>query len=177
MPRYSYFNTGVIMPRYLFLIFFLLYSFAFSDSKKKENSFFGHWTLDIEKSLAANILPKNSINDFQNTSIYHKITFTKSGKYKEKFGDLNTEGTWSRYKKDLAVARIETDEKIRARRDRLKRKLSNPKLTRYQKTRLEQKLYSLDRASVKSYNYKDGYVILNLKRQDKEIRLFFRKGI
>ena len=177
MPRYSYFNTGVIMPRYLFLIFFLLYSFAFSDSKKKENSFFGHWTLDIEKSLAANILPKNSINDFQNKSIYHKITFTKSGKYKEKFGDLITEGTWSRYKKDLAVARIETDEKIRVRRDRLKRKLSNPKLTRYQKTRLEQKLYSLDRASVKSYNYKDGYVILNFKRQDKEIRLFFRKGI
>ena len=165
------------MLRCFLLIFFLLFSFVFSDPSKEESSFFGHWSLDIKKSLAANTLPKNSINDLQNKSINHKITFSKSGKYKEKFGDLITEGTWSRYKKDLAVARIETDEKIRVRRDRLKRKLSNPKLTRYQKTRLEQKLYSLDRASVKSYNYKDGYVILNLKRQDKEIRLFFRKGI
>ena len=61
------------------------------------------------------------------------------------------------------------------RRLRLKGKLSNPKLTRYQKTRLEQKLYFLDRASVKSYDYKNGYVILSVKRQDKNIQLFFRK--
>ena len=51
----------------------------------------------------------------------------------------------------------------------------NPKLTRYQKTRLEQKLYFLDRASVKSYDYKNCNVILRVKRQDKNVQLFFRK--
>ena len=53
------------MLRCLLLIFFLLYSFVFSNTSKEESSFFGHWSLDIKKSLAANTLPKNSINDLQ----------------------------------------------------------------------------------------------------------------
>ena len=79
--------------------------------------------------------------------------------------------------KEKLDQKIESDEKISQRRARLKLKLLNPKLTRYQKTRLEQKLYFLDRASVKSYDYKNGYLILSLKRQDKNIKLFFRKEI
>lgn len=165
------------MHKHFLIVFLSFYSFLLSDPGKKENSFFGHWTLDLEKSLSVNGLPKTSVNKIQNKSIDHKITFSRTGKYQEKLGNIITKGTWSRYKKDLAVARIETDEKISVRRDRLKRKLSNPKLTRYQKTRLEQKLYALDRGSFKSYDYQDGYVILHLKRQDKEIKLFFSKGV
>ena len=105
--------------------------------------FYGCWELDIEKSLAANLTSKSLKADLKRKFIDHKIIFSRSGKYKERFGNIITKGTWSRYKEDLAIVRIESDEKISQRRVRLKGKLSNTKLTRYQKTRLEQKLYFL----------------------------------
>ena len=163
------------MFRYLIILTFLIQSFTFSASKISENYFYGRWELDIEKSLVANFASKSLGTDLKKKWIDHKITFSRSGKYKERFGNVITKGTWSRYKEDLAIVRIESDEKISQRRARLKEKLSNPKLTRYQKTRLEQKLYFLDRASVKSYDYKNGNVILSVKRQDKNVQLFFRK--
>ena len=163
------------MLRHLFILTYLIISFIFSANGNRDNYFYGCWELDIEKSLAANLTSKSLKADLKRKFIDHKIIFSRSGKYKERFGNIITKGTWSRYKEDLAIVRIESDEKISQRRARLKEKLSNPKLTRYQKTRLEQKLYFLDRASVKSYDYKNGNVILSVKRQDKNVQLFFRK--
>ena len=165
------------MLRYLIILIFLSQSFIFSGIEKSENYFFGSWGLDIDKSLTENLTPKKFKTELKKKLIDHKITFSRSGKYKEKFGNIITEGTWSRYKKDLAVVRIGSDEKISRRKARLKGKLSDPKLTRYQKIRTEQKLYFLDRASVKFYDYRDGYLILSLIRQDKTIKLFFRREI
>ena len=165
------------MLRYLFILTYLIISFIFSANDNRGNYFYGRWELDIEKSLAANLASKSLKADLKGKFIDHKIIFSRSGKYKERFGNIITKGTWSRYKEDLAIVRIESDEKISQRIARLKEKLSNPKLNRYQKTRLEQKLYFLDRASVKSYDYKNGYLILSLKRQDRHIKLFFRNEI
>ena len=165
------------MFKYLVILTYFIQSFTFSANKISENYFYGRWELDVEKSLVSNLASKSLKTDLKKKFIDHKITFSRSGKYIERFGNVITKGTWSKYKEDLAVVRIESDEKISQRRARLKVKLLNPKLTRYQKTRLEQKLYFLDRASVKSYDYKNGYLILSLKRQDKNIKLFFRKEI
>ena len=170
-------KIGVTVIKFFLLLFFSFHSILLSDPSKRQNHFFGHWTLDLEKSLSVNGAPKSSLSDIQTKSIDHRITFSRTGKYQEKLGNVITKGTWSRYKEDLATARLEGDEKIAQRRARLKSKLYNNKLTRYQKTRIEQKLYFLDRASVRSYDYQDGYLILNLNRQDKDIKLFFRKGI
>jgi len=163
------------MFKYLVILTYFIQSFTFSANKISENYFYGRWELDVEKSLVSNLASKSLKTDLKKKFIDHKITFSRSGKYIERFGNVITKGTWSKYKEDLAVVRIESDEKISQRRARLKEKLSNPKLTRYQKTRLEQKLYFLDRASVKSYDYKNGNVILSVKRQDKNVQLFFRK--
>ena len=165
------------MLRYLFILTYLTISFIFSANENRDNYFYGHWELDVEKSLEVNLASKSLKADLKRKFIDHKIIFSRSGKYKERFGNIIIKGTWSRYKEDLAIVRIESDEKISQRIARLKEKLSNPKLTRYQKTRLEQKLYFLDRASVKSYDYKNGYLILSLKRQDRHIKLFFRNEI
>ena len=165
------------MLRYLFILTYLTISFIFSANENRDNYFYGHWELDVEKSLEANLASKSLKADLKRKFIDHKIIFSRSGKYKERIGNIITKGTWSRYKEDLAIVRIESDEKISQRIARLKEKLSNPKLNRYQKTRLEQKLYFLDRASVKSYDYKNGYLILSLKRQDRHIKLFFRNEI
>ena len=165
------------MLKYLIILTYFIQSFTFCANNISENYFYGCWELDVEKSLVANLASKSLKTDLKRKLIDHKITFSRSGKYKEIFGNVIIKGTWSRYKEDLAVVRIDSDEKISQRRARLKVKLLNPKLTRYEKTRLEQKLYFLDRASVKSYDYKNGYLILSVKRQDKNIKLFFRKEI
>ena len=165
------------MLKYLIILTYFIQSFTFCANNISENYFYGFWELDVEKSLVANLASKSLETDLKRKLIDHKITFSRSGKYKEIFGNVIIKGTWSRYKEDLAVVRIDSDEKISQRRARLKVKLLNPKLTRYEKTRLEQKLYFLDRASVKSYDYKNGYLILSVKRQDKNIKLFFRKEI
>ena len=129
------------MLKYLIILTYLIQSFIFSANRISENYFYGRWELDIEKSLVANLASKSLKTDLKKKLIGHKITFSRSGEYKERFGNVITKGTWSRYKEDLAVVRIESDEKIFQRRARLKVKLLNPKLTRYQKTRLEQRLF------------------------------------
>ena len=148
-----------------------------SPPEERSNHFIGQWYLDVEKSLSENKVPTNSTNNFYDQKNKYIVTFSKAGKYVEKVGKQVTEGTWSRYKTDLAVARIETDKKVQQRKKQIQQKLSNPKLTRYEKTRLQQKQYFLNRASVKSYAYEDGYVILDLSMQDKELKLFFSRGI
>ena len=148
-----------------------------SSPEERSNHFVGQWYLDVEKSLLENKVPTNSTNNFPDQKNKYIVTFSKAGKYVEKVGKQITEGTWSRYRTDLAVARIESDKKVQQRKKRLQEKLSNPKLTRYEKTRLQQKQYFLNRASVKSYAYEDGYVILDLSMQDKELKLFFSRGI
>ena len=126
------------MFKYLVILTYFIQSFTFSANKISENYFYGRWELDVEKSLVSNLASKSLKTDLKKKFIDHKITFSRSGKYIERFGNVITKGTWSKYKEDLAVVRIESDEKISQRRARLKLKLLNPKLTRYQKTRLEQ---------------------------------------
>ena len=149
---------------------------VFSNTKR-DNHFLGRWEIDVQKTLSSNDLP-SSVNMRLNIGpTDYVITFALAGKYYEIFGNQTVEGTWSRYETDIAVARVETDKSIKKRKKRLKQKLSNSKLTRYEKTRLQQKEYHLNRASLKSFEYKNGYIILNLTKPDKDIELFFKRGI
>ena len=148
-----------------------------SANPKRDNHFLGEWEIDVQKTLSSNDLPGISNQSLNINPSDHVINFGLAGKYFEIFGNQKVEGTWSRYETDIAVARVETDENIKKRKKRLKKRLSNEKLTRYEKTRLQQKEYLLNRASLKSFEYKNGYIILNLIRPDKTVKLFFKKGI
>ena len=46
------------------------------------------------------------------------INFDLAGKYSEKLGAQTIEGTWSRYKTDMAVARLDRDKNIRRRKNK-----------------------------------------------------------
>ena len=148
-----------------------------SANSKRDNHFLGRWEIDVQKTLSSNDLP-SSVNMRLNIGpTDYVITFALAGKYYEIFGNQTVEGTWSRYETDIAVARVETDKSIKKRKKRLKQKLSNSKLTRYEKTRLQQKEYLLNRASVKSFEYKNGYIILNLTKPDIDSEQCFKRGI
>ena len=159
------------------LLFLVITCTQIFSNPKRDNHFLGRWEIDVQKTLSSNDLP-SSVNMRLNIgSTDYVITFALAGKYYETFGNQTVEGTWSRYETDMAVARVETDKSIKKRKKRLKQKLSNSKLTRYEKTRLQQKEYHLNRASLKSFEYKNGYIILNLTKPDKDIELFFKRGI
>ena len=148
-----------------------------SADPKRDNHFLGEWEIDVQKTLSSNDLPPHVNMRLNISPTDYVINFALAGKYFEIFGNQTVEGTWSRYETDIAVARLETDENIKKRKKRLKQRLSNSKLTRYEITRLQQKEYLLNRASVKSFEYKNGYIILNLTKPDKDIELFFKRGI
>tara|TARA_Y200000002_G_scaffold383169_1_gene403740 strand:+ start:2831 stop:3334 length:504 start_codon:yes stop_codon:yes gene_type:complete len=148
-----------------------------SADPKRDNHFLGRWEIDVQKTLSSNDLPPHVNMRLNISPTDYVINFALAGKYFEIFGNQTVEGTWSRYETDIAVARVETDENIKKRKKRLKQRLSNSKLTRYEITRLQQKEYLLNRASVKSFEYKNGYIILNLTKPDKDIELFFKRGI
>ena len=152
-------------------------SFLVSSNIERNNYFLGKWEIDIQKTLSFNDLP-NGMSQISNiNSSDYTINFDLAGKYSEKLGPQTIEGTWSRYKTDMAVARLDRDKNIRRRKKRLKQRLSNSRLSRYEKTRLQQKEYFLNRASIKSFEHKNGFIILNLIRPDKDIKLFFRRVI
>ena len=152
-------------------------SLLVSSNNKRNNHFLGKWEIDIQKTLSLNYLPNGRSQILNINPSDYIIKFNLAGKYSEKLGAQTMEGTWSRYKTDMAVARVDTDKNIKRRKKRLKQRLSNSKLSRYEKTRLQQKEYFLNRGSIKSFEHKNGFIILNLIRPDKDIKLFFRRGI
>ena len=95
---------------------------------------------------------------------------------KENFLFNITEGTWTRYNESLAVAKIESDKKIKLRKKILNQKISNSKITRNKKTKLLQKRYYLNRASSRSFIFQNGNIIYHLNRNGKKIKLVFSKG-
>ena len=169
------YNVGVLMKTYL-LINLILGPLVANNIQDQKINFFGYWRLDENKSISENKFLESFINHAQ-TKSPHTVTFSKDGSYQEKIGEIVRTGTWSKYRDDFVVARLESDEKFKQRERNLKDRVKNQNLSRYQQTRLLQKLYYLDRAALKTYEYKDGFIVLTSQRFDQEIKLFFKKGI
>ena len=168
-------NVRVLMKTYL-LIYLLLGPLVANNIQDQKINFFGYWHLDENKSISENKFLESFINHAQ-TKSQHTVTFSKDGSYQEKIGEVVRTGTWSKYRDDLVVVRLESDEKFKQRESNLKDRIKNQNLSRYQQTRLLQKLHYLDRAALKTYEYKDGFIVLTSQRFDQEIKLFFKKGI
>ena len=164
------------MLKYFSIIVFL-FSIASGNNKiDRTNNFLGYWKLDINKTLFENNIPINLASYFRNEIVDYDITFLKGGIYKENFLFNITEGTWTRYNESLAVAKIESDKKIKLRKKILNQKISNSKITRNKKTKLLQKRYYLNRASSRSFIFQNGNIIYHLNRNGKKIKLVFSKG-
>ena len=96
-----------------------------SADPKRDNHFLGEWEIDVQKTLSSNDLPGISNQSLNINPSDHVINFGLAGNYNERFGGLKLKGSWSRYNLDLAIARLESDERIKNLKKHINRLLIN----------------------------------------------------
>ena len=143
---------------------------------KPKNQFIGEWTLDLHRTLQENPLLSESKNSdlFSDLNLPLKIVFSIEGGFEEQVSKNTLRGTWSRYDDHLAVVRLESDKNVMLERNRFKNRIDNSP-NRYQKTRDYQRLYRLNRLSVRKYHYLDGHVSQEIDLGDRVIRVFLKR--
>ena len=144
-----------------------------SANPKRDNHFLGEWEIDVQKTLSSNDLPGISNQSLNINPSDHVINFGLAGNYNERFGGLKFKGSWSRYDTDLAVARLESDDRIKNIKKHLNQKIKQGNKSRHELTRLYQRMYKVNRMSVRTYTYKDGSVLLEQDGMD--LVLVFRR--
>ena len=143
---------------------------------KPKNQFIGEWTLDINRTLQENPSLLESINTdlLSGINVPLKVVFFNQGGFEEQLSKRTFSGTWSRYDDYLAVVRLESDKNVILERNRYKNRIDNSP-NRYQKTRDYQRLYWLNRLSVRKYHYLDGHVSHDIDLGDRVIRVFLKR--
>ena len=144
-----------------------------SADPKRDNHFLGEWEIDVQKTLTSNDLPSGNRNSLNINPSDHVINFGLAGNYSERFGGLKFKGSWSRYDTDLAIARLESDDRIKNIKKHLNQKIKQGNKGRHELTRLYQRMYKVNRMSVRTYTYKDGSVLLEQDGMD--LVLVFRR--
>ena len=159
--------------RYILPIYAVIYTLVFSNTKR-ENNFLGKWEIDVQKTLSSNNLPSGSNQSFNINPLDHVINFGLAGNYNERFGGLKFKGSWSRYDTDLAVARLESDNRIKNLKKHTNQKINQNNKSRYEMTRLYQRMHKFNRMSVRTYTYKEGNIYL--KQDGLDLVLVFRRA-
>ena len=144
-----------------------------SANSKRDNYFIGKWEIDLSKTVSVNDLPIGSSQNLNIDPSNHVINFGLAGNYNERFGGLNFKGAWSRYDLDIAIARLESDDRIKNLKKYLNQKVKQGNKNRHELTRLYQRIHKVNRISVRTYTYKNGNVFLEQDGMD--IVLVFRK--
>ena len=159
--------------RYILPIYAVIYTLVFSNTKR-ENHFLGKWEIDVQKTLSSNNLPSGSNQSLDINPLDFIINFSLAGNYNEMFGGLKFEGTWSRYHLNLAVARLESDNRIKNLKKHINQKINQNNKSRYEMTRLYQRMQKVNRMSVRTYTYKEGNIYL--KQDGLDLVLVFKRA-
>mgnify|MGYP005752071003 FL=1 len=147
--------------RYILPIYAVIYALVFSNTKR-ENHFLGKWEIDVQKTLSSNNLPSSSNQSLNIDPLDFIINFSFAGNYTERFGGLKFKGSWSRYDTDLAVARLESDDRIKNLKGHLNQKVKQGNKSRHELTRLYQRMHKVNRMSVRTYTYKEGLSLIHI---------------
>ena len=159
--------------RYILPIYAVICTLVFSNTKR-ENNFLGKWEIDVQKTLSSNDLPSGSNQSLNIDPLDFIIDFSLAGNYNEKFGGLKFKGSWSRYDTDLAIARLESDNRIKNLKKHINQKINQNNKSRYEMTRLYQRMQKANRMSVRTYTYKEGNIYL--KQDGLDLVLVFRRA-
>tara|TARA_B100000674_G_scaffold306501_1_gene254598 strand:- start:81 stop:596 length:516 start_codon:yes stop_codon:yes gene_type:complete len=157
-------------------IIYLAINVEIAAAKPIKNHFVGQWTIDFDKTFfeyPSLLMAGNSemLNLFQDN---YRVKFFIEGQFEESISKSTLTGTWSRYDETSAVVRLESDKSIMSERIRYKNRI-DISTNRYKKTRDYQRLYKLNRASVRKYHYLDGYLSQQVDLGDRVIRLFLKR--
>ena len=158
--------------RYILPIYAVIYTLVFSNTKR-DNNFLGKWEIDVQKTLSSNNLPSGSNQSLNIDPLDFIINFSLAGNYNERFGGLKFKGSWSRYDTDLAIARLESDNRIKNLKKHINQKINQNNKSRYEMTRLYQRMQKVNRMSVRTYTYKEGNIYL--KQDGLDLVLVFRR--
>ena len=145
-----------------------------SANPKRDNHFLGKGEIDVQKTLSSSNLPSVSNQSLNINPLDYVINFSIAGNYNERFGGLKFKGSWSRYDTDLAVARLESDDRIKNLKGHLNQKIKQGNKSRHELTRLYQRMHKVNRMSVRTYTYKKGNVYL--KQDGLDLVLVFRRA-
>ena len=159
--------------RYILPIYAIIYTLVFSNIKR-ENNFLGKWEIDVQRTLSSNNLPSGSNQSLNIDPLDFIINFSIAGNYNERIGGLKFKGSWLRYDTDLAVARLESDDRIKNLKGHLNQKIKQGNKSRHELTRLYQRMHKVNRMSVRTYTYKEGNVYL--KQDGLDLVLVFRRA-
>ena len=159
--------------RYILPIYAVICTIVFSNTKR-ENKFLGKWEIDVQKTLSSNDLPSGSNQSLNIDPLDFIIDFSLAGNYNERFGGLKFKGSWSRYDTDLAIARLESDNRIKNLKKHINQKINQNNKSRYEMTRLYQRMQKVNRMSVRTYTYKEGNIYLTQDGLD--LVLVFRRA-
>ena len=158
--------------KFVLLILVITCTQVFSNTKR-DNHFLGRWEIDVQKTLFLNNFPNGSNQRLNINPSDYIINFGLAGNYSERFRGLKFKGSWSRYNTDLAVARLDSDDRIKSLKRHLNQKIKQKNKSRHELTRLYQRMHKVNRISVRTYTYKDGNVYLEQDGMD--IVLAFRR--
>ena len=156
------------------LLFLVITCTQIFSNPKRDNHFLGKWEIDIKKTLSLNDFPNGSNQRLNINPSDHLISFGLAGNYNERFGGLKFKGSWSRYDTDMAVARLESDDRIKNLKGHLNQKIKQGNKSRHELTRLYQRMHKVNRMSVRTYTYKKGNVYL--KQDGLDLVLVFRRA-
>ena len=159
--------------RYILPIYAVICTIVFSNTKR-ENKFLGKWEIDVQKTLSSNDLPSGSNQSLNIDPLDFIIDFSLAGNYNERFGGLKFKGSWSRYDTDLAIARLESDNRIKNLKKHINQKINQNNKSRYEMTRLYQRMQKVNRMSVRTYTYKEGNIYL--KQDGLDLVLVFKRA-
>ena len=159
--------------RYILPIYAVICTIVFSNTKR-ENKFLGKWEIDVQKTLSSNDLPSGSNQSLNIDPLDFIIDFSLAGNYNERCGGLKFKGSWSRYDTDLAIARLESDNRIKNLKKHINQKINQNNKSRYEMTRLYQRMQKVNRMSVRTYTYKEGNIYL--KQDGLDLVLVFRRA-
>jgi len=157
----------------IFLAIILSSAMLLSANTKRDNHFMGKWEIDVQRTCTMNGLPAGSSESLNIHPSDHVINFGLAGNYNERFGGLKFKGAWSRYDLDVAIARLETDIRIKNLKRHLNKKANQGNKNRHELTRLYQRIHKVNRMSVRTYTYKNGNVFLEQDGMD--MVLVFRR--
>ena len=103
-----------------------------------------------------------------------RVIFSSEGKFEEVIYKTTLNGVWSKYGRHFALVRLDSDENIIAAKTELKQKVkSDP--DRYSRTREYQKLFRINRLSVREYRYLDGNLIQEVDFGDSAMLIYLKR--
>ena len=150
---------------------------ALISSDLKRDKLLGNWRIDLQSTLNEN--PKIAKKDrayFKTISSHDvQLSFLYTDKFQEFISKETFNGTWYIYGDSMIVVRLDKSEKIISKRLEINNSINSTD-SRYEKTRLLQKLENLNRWSFRKYYFNNNRLHREISILGKPYKIIYMKN-